>query len=316
MHILHKEFCNDRITHHIYWELFKGDGYAKWGITQDGYSKTKSSYIQAKLKKKVPAICLLRDPISAIVSGINYYILKDMFQNKFSNKINYLEQSLHNEDFLNGTICFEKNISQLSKNTTKILYIQTQDIIGEATIKTMDKVANFLNILPPTDEEKLLLRINDSFSRCFPQTMEVYGQEVVVSTFEGIFDPKNTQTTLYNKKDTRFYIRKNYISEKFPQRPLHISTKKPIVFDTKMLSEIYKKIEEYLQEVEIIQNLYTENKLIEKDIFKYLKNHPKTLSYLKKILIEQTKIIKQNAPKIFESWLYYQKFLTDFKNTD
>ncbi|PAF48845.1 hypothetical protein BKH41_04245 [Helicobacter sp. 12S02232-10] len=308
MHLLHPEYCNQQITFEVYWHLFKGNGYGKWGFTQDGYGANKTSYIKTHLNKKVPAVCLVRDPISALISHINYCVLRDMFHNEFDVHKNYIKNFLDDESFLNSTVCFEKNISQMADATSEVLYIDTKELMGESTINTMHKIAKFFDIVPPSDQEKLLIKVNDSFSRCFPYCFKVSNQKIMISSFEGIFDPKDPEV-IYNKKDTRFYLNKAYISKQFPQRRLYISTEKPIRKTPEIIDEINKETEKYLQKVQNIQDYYNQYKLTENNVFEYLKSHPKTLTHLKKILKDQTDIIRKNAPHIFENWIYYQDFL-------
>ncbi|PAF46704.1 hypothetical protein BKH46_07000 [Helicobacter sp. 12S02634-8] len=309
LHILHPEFCYHNSTFEVYWQLFKGDGYGKWGFTQDGYSPSKTPFIQNKLKKKVPALCLVRDPITAIASGINYYIFKNILQNSFEAQKDYLDISINDEKFLDGTIYFGKNIAQVSPLIIKILVIDTTELIGEITQTTMEKIAAFLSINTPTQKDKFSIKVNDTFTRCFPHRFTISKHEFMLSPFEGIFDPKDRELT-YNKKDHRFYITRSYISERFPQRPLYISTPKPITITPTLYAQITDQAEAYLLQVQKLQALYDKHKLTPQAILSYLTSHPKTLKHLQSTLPDQITPISQLAPQIPKNWLYYQEFLT------
>ncbi|RAX51923.1 hypothetical protein CCY99_08200 [Helicobacter sp. 16-1353] len=304
---LHGEYFDNKTTLRIYWELFRGYGYAKWGITIDGYDENKKDYIKSHIKNKAPAICLIRCPIETIISGINYGIGRSIIENRFNSTFDYMGL-LNDERFLKDTIYFTSNINQIKHHIDKIIYIDTTMLMKNNAYQTIKKIAKELNINPPNNE-KLLINVNDTFTKCFPYKINIDNNEILISPFEGEFSLIDYDKTHYNMKDTRFYIQRDYIPSRFPDRILHISSDKEIIVSNELLNKIHKNIELYLDKVESMQKYYDKYKINKNILFEYLVKNPKVLEKLKIILAKETSMIKNDALHIFNSWIYYQEFL-------
>lgn len=296
----------DKLTLKFYWELIRGDGFSRWGITLDGYEKIKEKYLQSHIKKSAPAICLVRDPISVFISAINYGIGINIINNIANNKSDYFT-CLANKQFLNKTIAFKSNINQISNKISKYLFIDTEELRKDKAKQTMEKIGEFLNIIPL--DSKMLINVNDTFTKCFPYIIKIDNYKILISPFRNDFSITDAEKNIYNQKDTRFYIDENYIPKNFKDRILYISTEKEIKINDEILNKIYIELEKYLQKVESIQQSYEKHKITQKDLFEYLLKNPDLLAKLKSTLIDETSIVKEKSLHIFEDWLYYHEFL-------
>ncbi|WP_181881430.1 DUF2972 domain-containing protein [Helicobacter sp. MIT 99-5507] len=304
---LHKEYLDNKRALRIYWELFRGYGYGAWGVTLDGYNKDIQEYLNRHFKKQAPAICLVRDPILAIVSAINHTI----YTNITKNKINDLKDCINiiNDDrFMFSVIGFTSNVNMIKDKITDIKFIDTAMLKGEIAKSTMHDIAKHINI-KASDDNAVYINVNDIFTRSFPHLFYIDGIEFMVSPFDDDFSVFDIQKNIYNKLDSRFYITKNYISKKFKNRKLNISSKEKIQINDNLLNEINKKVEQYLYEVIKIENIYNKYKIDIEILFRYFKHNPNVYKKIKSFLEHETSIIKEKSSHIFQNWLEYKKFL-------
>lgn len=304
---LHQEYLDNKVALRIYWELFRGYGYGAWGVTIDGYDKNIQKYLTKHFKKQAPAICLVRDPMPLIVSAINHTIYTSIVTNKFDNSKDYIN-IINDSKFLFATIGFNSNINMIKDKITSIKFIDTKMLKGELAKQTMKEIAKHINAVAP-DDDRIYINVNDTFTRSFPYFFHIDDIEFIVSPFYNDFSIFSMQNNIYNKLDTRFYITNNYISDKFKDRKLNISSQKQIQINDELLEKIHKKVEDYLDEIIKIEDKYKKHKISIEILFEYFKKNPNTYKNIKEFLINETNIIEKHTSHIFQNWLEYKNFL-------
>lgn len=304
MHALRDEVATD-FSLAIKTELLLNSDYATWGITLDGATPKKPQWIQTHLTYKVPAICLVRDPIDLLISALNY-------NTKCQNTSAYILASLkeireRSVTPYATTIAFYTNYKQIKPFVKEMLYIDMKELVGESALGGMEKIASFLGFALPKNQD-FNMRINDWLTRVMPLKLTINGYKVFVSVFEGHFSSSDA-FPFYHARDKRLYIKKDYTHPLFPNRKLFISTTSRH-FPDELHNELFQLIDSQIRILYDKTKIYIDNRVTLEKFIATLCENPKIAFDLAKAIESQILHLKATCPQIIESWESYKKFLT------
>lgn len=274
-----------------------------WGLTFEGSPKN-LKWINKNIKKQIPAILLVRDPIDALISHINYYVGKDIFvDDRFLNIDYYCQNILNTNIQLDRTCGFWKNQEALEKNITKKMYVDTQEIIGKKTKSTMGKIADFLGFCCP-DWYDFDVRVNSQFERPFPFTTEIKGCKYYLSCFPNKY--KNELFPTYQDEKI-YYIDEFYLSSHFPNKRFYIFSESEVSYQDN------KEIKEWAESILHLHSMkmkkYEENKITVNDLLDFLDRHNEVCQKLRDYINGQIEIITKEKPSLISSWSNFSYFM-------
>lgn len=272
-----------------------------WGITFEGSPKN-LKWIQKNIQKRVPAIILVRDPIDALISHINYYIGKDIFvNNQFSDIDLYCKDILCSDTQVDRTCGFKKNLVPLEANITDVFYIDTQDIIGKQTNITLKKIADFLDFDYP-ELYDFDIRVNSQFERPFPFILIENGCKYYLSCFPN----KYKNEVFPNYKETKIhYIDECYQSSYFPDKRFYIFSEDKISNQHK---NIYSWADSMLYQHCLKMQKYEAKKIGIDDFFDFLVRHDIIYCRMKKYFEEQIEFISRQNGEMISKWKNFHAF--------
>lgn len=143
-----------------------------WGIFLDRpYDKYTAKRL-LELKRKVPYIILLRDPISMLKSGVNEmindYVVRQCFRNDLQKPKpkDVIYYALF-ENYLKP-LNFLSSINQPKNAIKEKIYIQTNDIVGKNTFETMKKIISVIGSGALKSQSDYDINFNGLLARSMP----------------------------------------------------------------------------------------------------------------------------------------------------
>lgn len=270
----------------------------KWGMTFDGGMPRDERWIKINLTKKVPAIILVRDPILALTTTINYEIFCNI-HSKLS--VNYDQIYMYIFKHIKSTCGFKQNMQHMDDKISKYCFIDCSSLIGEKTYPTMKKLANFLD-LSVSFHECFMHSINSTIQRYFASPIIYQQQELYLSSFPYFF-----RIMCYpyyfcpNYCDNLGYThRQEYISDIFPKETFFLFSKEEIL----MTPVLQKIIENYLNDYKVIMEEYNRLKIDLPMLLELIQKHDH-INYIQTFLKEETSIIPE---EILATWKAYSEF--------
>lgn len=271
----------------------------QWGITFDGGVPRKKRWIEINLTKKAPAIILVRDPILALTTTINY----EVFCNIHSNlSVDHDRIYMYIFRHIKSTCGFKQNIQHMDNKISKYYFIDCSSLVGEKTYPTMKKIANFLN-LSVSFHNSFLHSINSPIQRYFANPIIYKQQELYLSSFPHFF-----RIMCYphyfcpNYCDNLGYTyQQQYISNVLPEETLFLFSKKEIL----ITSELQAIIENYLNSYKIIMEKYDKLKINPTILLELIQKHDH-INHIQTLLKEETSVIPE---EIIATWKVYSDFL-------
>ncbi|MBF7069396.1 DUF2972 domain-containing protein, partial [Campylobacter volucris] len=284
------------------------------------------------IQKQIPALCVIRDPISTLKHLINHRGVinaNSIKKNKniaiFSPYRKILDVKVaYAYPNLNGGIDIEclktysydyNNFNILNYRIKKIkisniYYITMNDILPNKAFETLNALSNQLNFQPPDKKYK------DSFLN-FSNASNNYADHY--------FFPKEFYYILENKHKIIFYMEKDYgrkdcincINEFvntsfFLDKRICVNIQKEELKILMKNKKLWEDITQYFKKYFILLEQFYINERAklqtEKDILYFLKNNPDVLLRYKNKFDEDLEHIKQHHPDIVASWKYYQEF--------
>lgn len=332
---MRKDVTKD-IALQVNYELSRNTDFSIWGITLDGRTEGKEDLLYyIAPEHKVPVICIVRDPILALISaaniGLNYCcIAKKITPSSSVEEINAaIEEvmserieSLYEIQAFNSAyttiLDWYSNLSQMFPYASEILYIDTSDLIGSKTKQPYKKLLHLLQIiiknfdLKVPDNFDFDLKVNDFLTHNLPLEFEFMNHKICVSAFKGAF--KIGLRQCYHYSDKKFYIDMDYHSSFFPSRRLFISTSSKS-FPASFVESLKKEIEKRL---EVIYNKilpYHSLKITPKIFLDFLARNLSKAEILRSTFDYELQHVKQNRPDIVATWEYYKEFQKLFTPT-
>lgn len=273
---------------------------SKWGLTFDG-GPTDHRWISKNITKRTSSLLLVRDPILAIVSHMNYRLYADIYlRGIVHNHEYYYNMIVKNPIELYMTCGFYTNIKKVEKYIGERLYLDTSDLMGHSVLSTMQNVADFLSVKYEKREE-FLMGINTPFTRYFPIEFVERGIKFRVSPFRDLFEhcwyPKYCEE---NKL--------HYVGDFVCQERLYIFSYTKYSIDLITLKNIYKKIQTFVGELEMKMAKYEDHKIKVSDLKSLLSQDNKYFDAFKNFIDYETMDIRKNSQNIAERWSTLQNF--------
>ncbi|WP_104763432.1 DUF2972 domain-containing protein [Helicobacter aurati] len=316
----------------VSYELTRNVDYALWGITLDGFTQGKEEWL-AKFTPcyKVPIICIVRDPILAIISAMNIGLNYDEIAKKITANSSTQEIHCAIEEIMSirmDSLCvfatakttyatildWYSNILQILPYSNEILYIDTTDLLGKKTKTTMQNIATFLAdnqrvaediTIKLPEEFDFDLKVNDFLTHNLPLEFTFVNYQIYVSAFRGFFAIGPRQ--YYHLQDKRFYIDEMYYSPLFPERRLFISTSSRS-FDYSLFPALIQEIELRLEVLHQKISSYHPLKITPQIFLDFLSHNQEKAKLLDTVLRYELQHVQQNRPDIVATWEHYQEF--------
>ena len=303
---------------------------SRWGVVLDGkYENPYTVKMLASLKKKVPVICLVRDPISTLKSCVNQGIgdyVRDLVVDKNRNSpstsaIDLLNKFIHSP---NQQLRFTTGLQQVQHIAAeRTMLFDTTDVNSrDNTTKTLQQISKVLQIENVAYEELFDqdVTFNDFVKRSFPKTETI---DVTSGCLKVIFGFKESFYRYFDgSRLTLPYpvLFENIPSSSFPNKSFRVllgkrfvleRTLKKLQEDPNVKTAVSNAIEQYCAKVLEAERRYKETMLDERDVLKLLKENPESSKKLRELLKYEVSEIERLAPHIVEKWQYYKMFLED-----
>lgn len=258
----------------------------------------------------IPILIQTRDPISLLRHsyGRDWSKVQRNYNPNFDLNFNFQEYI----DFLKPNKTYMKdNFETLLENTfimhalldkidtSKIVYIDMQDLKTNKVYNTLTKLANQFHFTPPHNDKNLLER----------KEFRGYIRYLLPLNFK-VDDKINLTINRYHNNNEQINIF-SHISNNDLKNNIGIYIDKTKI-NQFLNHKNYKNIKQYLSNfLDAIKEVvdYTEANLMKEDeVLDYLKNNEKAKNKLKDILDKELIHIKKVRPDIVKSWNYYQEF--------
>ncbi len=302
----------------------------RWGIVLDGsYRNPRTVKMLASLKKEVPVICLVRDPISVIKTYINMPRTEDM-EGLIIGRCESVPK-VPAIDLLNGVIAlsiryfeFTTSLRQIQHVTKEIIFIETTDISGhDNTIKTLQRISKILQIEDIQYEDFCSgdVTFNDFIKRSFPRAETIgitsecfrivfgFEESFYRESYDGLKPAlpypilfENIPSSSFPNKSFKVLLGKRFVLER---------TLKKLREDPSVKTAVSSAIEQYCAKVLEAERRHKEAMLDERGVLKLLKENPESSKKLRELLKYEVSEIERLAPHIVEKWQYYKMFLED-----
>lgn len=280
--------------------ILKSNKYV-WGLTFDGGIPRNPVWVKHNVTRKVPAIMLVRDPLSTLTTTFNYEIFCKLQSNL---EIDYDYIYGYVMRYFTSACGFKHNLEHMDNTYTELLYVDCSGLTGDSTYPTMQKVAHFLN-LDISYQESLNYSINSTFQRYFSAPILFNGEEFYLSSFPEFF--RITSYPNYfapNYCDNLGFLHyQAYNSPQFQQHTFYLFSKSK----TQITENLRQNIENYLYHLAQIQQQYEQLK-IDSDFFIQLVKKHSDYALLKTKLLEQCCNIPED---IIKNWKYYLTFISE-----
>ncbi|PAF44718.1 DUF2972 domain-containing protein [Helicobacter sp. 11S02596-1] len=313
--------------------MYKCDGL----VIEQAFDKPRhqdSKKMLKRLKKKVPIIWLVRDPIEIIKSYANLIILRNFKEaNDMSGLIKYLL------DDTSYTIDFDNIYSQVSHLKSKLFIFDTKDISGETNIKrTMDFVAKELELGDFMPDNHGIH--GNEISRIFPIKLAInlqhYSHTNMPTEAYVLIAPYGRLKRLEHEDDHDFFFRlqnkdlsscvfvkrkifldDTIVLEELQNYPLHVACvgkNRKILYEEitknpKIFQDIITRVKNHYQMMMPIIN-HAKNYTISADfLIDFILKDPELAKTLYEKITYQAKTIKELAPHIYDLWKYTHQFI-------
>ncbi|ECO6945918.1 DUF2972 domain-containing protein, partial [Campylobacter jejuni] len=295
------------------------------------------------IQKKIPAICVMRDPISVLRPIVNHYGNLKHPKDKICNYIdidNYPIEKIFNiqvpyaypdengkptlntvkeyaDDKYGNFYILNIKIKELQNVIKKIYYLDMIDIMPENSFKTLTRLSQILHFNPPESSVLFSSKLNSSDNHVdylfFPKTfyMEYEGNriEFEVTKYKLSSDEYLDYTKYFI--DSPFLLQDigvNIYLSKNNAKYLHCNQDINIKVINYFKKFIFNLEEFYKEERKKIIN--------ECEILNFMRINPDILMKYKNKLDKELVHIKQHRPDIVASWKYYQEFEKMCKELD
>lgn len=287
------------------------------------------------LNAKVPALLLVRDPISILKSCINFISNENtqIIGGEQTRLLEYLRYGAYNpitkERYFANSPCldtieimitqfqdkkmdtlftlfiFDALLSALPQITQKH-YVDMEEIKPSKAFTTMQLLSQKFGFPPPKQEDKPL------FERQFyAQLYCIFPLTLVITTQDS-----EIKLLLTNQKNTKGIDMTETLMPSSYQKNPNLENCKVFVKTHKETQEISKHFAqvstELIATLEILLQFVESKKskaLSEKDILEYFASHPKLAKEFKAICDQDLQDLKVQRPDIIESWKNYQAFI-------
>lgn len=262
------------------------------------------------INPNTPILIQTRDPISLLRHsyGRDWSKVQRNYNPNFDLNFNFQEYI----DFLKPNKTYMKdNFETLLENTfimhalldkidtSKIVYIDMQDLKTNKVYNTLTKLANQFHFTPPHNDKNLLER----------KEFRGYIRYLLPLNFK-VDDKINLTINRYHNNNEQINIF-SHISDNDLKNNIGIyidKTKINQFLNHKNYKNIKRYLSNFLDAIKEVVN-YTESNLMKEDeVLDYLKNNEKAKNKLKNILDKELIHIKKVRPDIVKSWSYYQEF--------
>lgn len=287
---------------------------------------TDAPKILQKLRKKVPAYQLIRDPISIIKSNVNatmFHSISAINSQEDANKnlIDTINQISH-------LMFYFTSIRKLVNHiVTDMTYLKMSDIDEKGMSTTLQKFAQKFAYNPYEQwggglQNESVIK-GSLFPRCFPHIFKIQNQSFILSTRSRLNANNvkevdmNTKVYIVRDKLKGSYkiIQDNILAPGYEQYPLVLAalgSSQTHLQDEKMLKEIEDKIDSYINHTtSAIQKherfIFNEDKII--DVLCQNKDFSLKLAHK---IHNELDCIRQENPKLLEEFIHTDKFLKVF----
>ncbi|MFB1645258.1 DUF2972 domain-containing protein, partial [Campylobacter molothri] len=286
------------------------------------------------IQKKIPAICVVRDPISVLRPIVNHYgnlqhpkdkiqsqidIEKYPVQDNFKIQVPYAYPDQNGNPTLNTVkeyaddkygdfYILSVKIKELKHRIQKLYYLDMNSILPENSFETLLNLSKIFHFTVPKSSELFFSKANSSDNHV-----------------DYLFFPKKLYLR-YNNEDISLEIIKQKIvsseyldyTKYFTNSPFliqEIGIK--IILHKKYLQYfrsgiVYEKFSSYLHDylfyLEQFYNKERKKIINEQEILDFMKSNPEVLKKYKLKLDKELVHIKEHRPDIVASWKYYQEF--------
>lgn len=273
----------------------------KWCLTFDRGNRKNTLWIQNNIQHNVPAITIVRDPILALTSAFNYEIFFLIHSSYRQINTTQIYEEIY-KNFL-SIFGFKTNIDEKKTRITKILYVDCNDLIGDKTYPTMQKIADFLDF-KVSFHESFRHSINSPMQRYFANPIIYNNQELYLSSFPHFFRitcyPHYFSPNYCN--NLGYTYQQPYSSPLFPNQELYLFSKSQI----EITQDLGGKIEQYLLNFKNILDKYNKQKITSTDLIDLIIKHGH-LEYIQTMLKEETSIIPKEIVQRWEIYLHFMQ---------
>ncbi|ARJ55813.1 DUF2972 domain-containing protein [Campylobacter cuniculorum] len=290
------------------------------------------------ITKKVPILCIVRDPISVLKPIVNHHetansykafprniSLKSDYKHLIQGCIKYqhyvkTEQGLKYTASDHPTLAnlyaytegnhfiLKERIDILKNIASEILYFDMEAIKGKNTFKTFNRLKEILHF-PSLREEQFYsskVCVNDILL-ALPVTLSIpleYTElkiDILITTYNSI--PKNNEfidlkRQLFNNEVLFEHI--VYLVKKEDYSKL--------INNSKLFNDVKKYLIELTKTLEEQEKIEVNKQFKEKDILEYFRKNKDLRDSFKKIFDKEYAHLKQVRPDIVASWNYYNEF--------
>ncbi|EIA3836785.1 DUF2972 domain-containing protein, partial [Campylobacter jejuni] len=298
--------------------------------------------------KKVPYLCIVRDPISLLKPLVNHhqsnpniirritlnfdyenYIKNVILYHQTSKKNNTIEYGFGKKPDLNNLLRYiigdvnmnilNWRIKTLKHSITKLYYIDMNDITREYAFNTFKKLSQIFKFSQPEDELFFRAKVcRNDILVLLPFVLEIYlkdhGNLVNIQDRDSV---KILISTRQLAKETYKEKRCIDIADMIFQERVYFDNIVCLCtqcdFDilnknVKLFHEVQKYIHNFIYHMYCQEKIEKAKFFDEEDILEYFKKNKDLAFKLKNILDEDYDHIKQYRPDIVASWKYYQEF--------
>ncbi|MGH2267814.1 DUF2972 domain-containing protein [Campylobacter taeniopygiae] len=294
------------------------------------------------ITKKIPYLCIVRDPISLLKPLVNHHqdnnqIIRKItldfdYENYIKSAILYhqtfvkngiieygfgKEPTLHNLlRYLDGNMnILNYRIESLKHSIEKIYYMNMDDITQEHAFSSFKKLSRIFHFPMPKDEFFFKAKVcRNDILVLLPFTLTVF-----LKDYEDIDDKdeESVEILISTYQITKNIINKININHMIFKENTYFGNLvclcNQLDYDIlKKHEKIFDRVKKYIHDfiyTMYIQEQNERNKLFrEEDVLNYLKKNKDLALKVKNMLDKDYAHIKQNRPDIIASWKYYQEF--------
>lgn len=202
----------------------------------------------------------------------------------------------------------------------ELLYIDMQEIIGEKSFYTFQKLAKICNF-PLQDEKnkKFFEKKVSEFEGFLPLTLHIYKLNMDIFITTPFLLVLNEYKLSYESSSRYESIKPDLntedVSDEFLTQAHHsiiIATDRNLLQKLKDKKELFEQTKKYLNDliyhIEKQKAFEDERKLTEKDVLNFFKEDEKLYIKFDNVLNKHLSHLKKNCPDIIKSWKYYTLF--------
>ncbi|MBT0860142.1 DUF2972 domain-containing protein, partial [Campylobacter coli] len=285
--------------------------------------------------KKVPLICLVRDPIKMVASIYNYKVIKDKQKLHFSNKnnnevmfdnyfytatrsksiidLNELKKRIIHQRTITSNIRFTyiaKTHIQNLKNMDKVYYVDSSEISASKAYLKLKEIGDIVGFSVPEDSNLInkisfthYLRFIFDIDRPIIYTHQINpGLNLQIFIFHMYQQTERQDITyLFNLQQYDSSMHNIFICTDAQDYDI-------IIHDEKILYEIRDNILNFFNKINNHIAILRKEAINEEDILKIYKEDKQTSDAFKKLIKDEFKDILEKE-SILKKWNYYLKFI-------